>query len=356
MSFSHFKLVWLSSLCVLILILIFIGGLTRLTGSGLSMVTWQPVQGIIPPLSSNAWEKALQDYKQSPEGQIINAKITLKRFKFIFYMEYLHRMFGRLIGLWTLLPCAFLIARRQVSKKEGILFCCLSFLVVVQGIVGWLMVKSGLSQIPQVSHLRLTLHLLLACLFLAFAQVLALNSLEQKTPLKIDRIQRAWLIVIGIFIVLQFAYGGLMAGSKAASISNTFPKMNGQWIPMGLFVFNDFWTNFIHNPILIHFIHRALGILLLSLAWTHYIWILCSKKQRSFSKEVLFAEHLFIFLMTLQVVFGILLVVSQSKILLPLIHQLWAVLTGMTWLFLLHRNSFFGRRESKIKPHSHRLQ
>lgn len=262
-------LVWLASICFLIISMVVIGGITRLTHSGLSMVEWKPIVGTIPPLTESAWQEVFQKYQQFPEYKLLNQGMTLSEFKWIFFWEYTHRLLGRLLGIVFLLPWLFFMRRRWVDRSTGFKLLGGFFLGGLQGAMGWFMVKSGLVDRPHVSHYRLAAHLILALVVLAYFFGIAVriylgsNSVSLKQYGKQLRFVLFLRILTGL-IVLQIVYGAFTAGLKAGFGFNTFPKMNDEWFPTGFFRESQLVLNFFENPIAVQFIHRVIGWILLT--------------------------------------------------------------------------------------------
>ena len=255
-SFIH---IWLLSLIFLIFLIILIGGLTRLTGSGLSMVDWNLFMGTIPPLSEGAWIEVFNNYKTYPEYIHVNSSMVLSEFKTIFLWEYVHRMLGRLIGLVILGGLIFIIFNRQLYKKFVVPAIIMTILVISQGLLGWYMVKSGLIDIPRVSHFRLASHLSFALILLQYIvwTYLSIN----KTKLHISKLALA-CIVWTFGICFQIIYGAFTSGLKAGWGYNTYPLMGGEFLPKAAFMFSSFFENLFYNPVMIQFIHRHFPIFL----------------------------------------------------------------------------------------------
>src|SRR4051812_25321919 len=251
---------WLIVVAAMIFFMIVIGALTRLTESGLSMVEWRPVTGWLPPLSDTAWQAELQKYLSSPQGRLINRGFTIAEFKEIFWLEYIHRLWGRLIGVVFALPLAWFWIRGRLSPALKPRLAALLVLGGLQGALGWAMVASGLVDRPSVSHYRLAGHLLLAVALYAYTVWLVLElGGAPRLPDRKTRREASGLIVF-LFVVLTF--GALMAGLRAGSAHNTFPTMSGYWIPPGLFDLEPWWINPFENGTTVQFIHRWLATLL----------------------------------------------------------------------------------------------
>ena len=257
---------WLISALLLIFLMVIIGGITRLTRSGLSMVEWHPISGVIPPFTDSAWQEELEKYQQFPEYQQLNQGMTLSQFKFIFFWEYVHRLIGRLLGVLFIIPFTWFLVRKKLNppliKKLLVMF----LLGGLQGLYGWYMVQSGLIDNPHVSHYRLVVHLILAFGLIAYILWTALDlNKERFTPSSSFNREKLrpvlnWILAI---IILQIIYGAFTAGLKAGYGWNTFPKMAGQWIPGGLLPLSPWWKNLFEHQMTVQFIHRLLG------------WILC---------------------------------------------------------------------------------
>lgn len=254
--------VWLLICCFMVAVMVLLGGLTRLTHSGLSMVEWEPIRGIIPPLNEADWQLFFEKYKQSPEYLKVNAGMTLSGFKGIFWLEYIHRVWGRLIGMVFLLPFLWLAFSGRIGKALIPRLVALFLLGGAQGGMGWFMVASGLVDNPAVSHYRLTAHLGLAFLIHAWMFWMALDILADHRPppprIGGDAVRtNRWLMLVTGLVVATLLYGGLVAGLRAGLIYNTWPLMDGAVIPKGLFAtglheaFEDHMT--------IQFIHRTLA-------------------------------------------------------------------------------------------------
>ncbi len=265
--------IWLALVALLIFLMVVVGGATRLTQSGLSMVDWKPIMGAIPPISQTDWQETFDQYKNYPQYQKVNQNMTLAEFKAIFFWEYFHRLLGRVIGLFVLFPWIYFNIRKRLDRKTNLRILGLFTLGGLQGFLGWYMVQSGLVDIPQVSHFRLAAHLSLALLTMCATIWVALDltygsrSKNSSAP-KLLRITR-WSLGL---ICLQILYGAFMAGLKAGYGHNTFPTMSGQWIPNGLLFFDSIWKNLLDNTIMIQFIHRQLGwLVLIIFGWLYYI-------------------------------------------------------------------------------------
>ncbi len=256
---------WLLLCSALVFAILVVGGVTRLTHSGLSIVEWQPIIGVVPPLNQAEWEQTFAKYQLTPEFRQVNHQMTLDEFKGIFFWEYVHRVLGRLIGVVFLLPLLYFwwrgrIARPLLPKLLGIFV-----LGGLQGAMGWYMVKSGLVDDPRVSHYRLTAHLSLAFLIFVGMFWLALDLLAERTRQPSESLHGVrrlgvWLTGLVAYMVVT---GGFVAGIRAGKAYNTFPLMNGSFLPPESFVIDPWYLNFVNNMALVQFNHR-LGAWLLA--------------------------------------------------------------------------------------------
>ena len=261
-------LTWLITGAVMIFIMVIIGGTTRLTGSGLSMVEWKVVGGTIPPMNDMEWQDSFEKYKQFPQYNLENQSMTLVEYKGIFFWEYLHRMWGRLIGIVFIIPfLIFLLQKRFDHVQRNKLFVLL-FLGASQGGVGWFMVLSGLDVRPSVSHYRLTIHFFMALLLFAYLLRLIFEQVHKSETYKVvvdkkyfSKLKLLSNAMLGM-LLLQIMYGGFMAGLKAYQYAPSYPFMNGDLIPFGLFSQEGVLINFFENPMLVNFMHRWIPVLL----------------------------------------------------------------------------------------------
>ncbi|MGL6187546.1 MAG: COX15/CtaA family protein, partial [Holosporales bacterium] len=306
------EFVFFAFFLIALLLMVTLGGVTRLTGSGLSIVEWAPLSGVIPPFSTQDWQILFDEYKKFPEFCQKNSHFTLSEFKGIFWLEYLHRFVGRLLGLFLLIPT--LLTWKNIFLRR----ICLSLWILggLQGLMGWWMVKSGLVSDPWVSPLRLTAHLLLALLIFSFGFVALLKVREmslslQKKPLLL------W--VSGGLILLTILWGGLVAGNKAGLMYNTFPLMEGQFFPQEAFFLKPVVRNFFENPCLIQWIHRMLALSLLAI-------LLMAKLRYPFCTPLFWGG-------VLQVLLGILTLLGGVPLGTATLHQLMAFILWGLWLW-----------------------
>jgi cytochrome c oxidase assembly protein subunit 15 len=255
---------WLLVVCAFVFAMVVLGGVTRLTGSGLSIVDWRPITGILPPLDQNAWAEAFARYRQFPEYQKVNPGMTLSGFKSIFWLEFSHRLLGRLLGFVFVLPFLWFLVTRRIERAHVGKFVLMFVLGGAQGLLGWYMVKSGLVDRPDVSHLRLTAHLGLAVAIYGYIFWVALDLLYPPgAPIHVHRSARG--LVAGLrglvpWVFLVILSGGLVAGLDAGFSYNTFPLMDGDLVPAGLLSLTPWPANLVGNAIAVQFDHRVLAV------------------------------------------------------------------------------------------------
>ena len=326
---------WLWCCAALVFFMIVLGGVVRLTGSGLSMVDWRPILGAIPPLSEQDWLRAFAAYQQFPEFRLVHPDMSMAHFKFIFWMEYAHRVSGRVLGLVYLLPFLYFLLRNQIPKRFRKTLWLLFFLGGLQGLLGWYMVQSGLVDNPVVSPVRLLLHFMLAVIIylglLRTALRLRLPNAPDTRgigddPAGLERLLGSMALIITL---LAMSSGALVAGSRAGRIFNHWPRMGDTWIPEQLFVMATWWQNLLENPITIQFTHRWLAVLvvLAASAFAVNFWHRNHKIAR------------FILIIALcQFLLGIATLLTRVPILLGITHQIGALLlvSALAWgLFTL---------------------
>lgn len=312
---------WLMICCGLLALLIGVGGITRLTRSGLSIPEWRPVTGILPPLAERAWEEAFAGYRETPEYRIVHHGMTLSEYKRIFAWEYLHRLLARLLGLAFVVPLALFVWRRRLPRGFGHRLVGILALGALQGVAGWWMVASGLVDEPRVSHLRLTVHLGLALLLFA-ALLSAALELAWPRPAAARRGAAAALagaLVIAVF--LQALAGALMAGSRAGYLYPTFPKMAGELVPSRLFAVDPWPASLWRDLATIHFVHRWSGIAIALMALAG----LAAAVLRPTTSALRGAASLVAALAATTAALGVFTVTSGVAIVPAVVHQLLAV-------------------------------
>lgn len=312
--------IWLLICCFVLFALVMVGGATRLTGSGLSMVEWEPVTGVIPPTSEERWMREFDAYRESPEYQQVNRGMSLDEFKVIYWFEFGHRLLARSLGLVFALPLAWFLWRGWVPRRLRWPLLGLLGLGALQGWMGWYMVQSGLVDIPRVSPYRLAAHLSLALIIFAFMFRLALGLLipagHRPHPM------RRWTIALLVTTALTIFVGAFVAGLRAGFVYNDFPLMGGQWIPAGILGLEPLWRNFFENPATVQFLHRILAIGTLVLAAATWL----RHRAHSLDGGARIAFHAMLAAVVLQVVLGISTLMLQVPVALGTLHQGMAVL------------------------------
>ena len=253
---------WLIACAALVYAMVVVGGVTRLTGSGLSMVRWHPVSGVLPPVGEEAWQREFDAYRASPEYRLVNRGMSLAEFKRIFRMEYAHRMLGRGVGVAFLIPFLVFLAMRALPRAMVPRLAGVFVLGAAQGVLGWYMVRSGLVDEPRVSQYRLAAHLSLAVVIYVWLLVLGLRAFDAGAPGRRGEAGAArWLVLAaGVAVFATLVMGAFVAGLKAGHVYPTFPKMGGFWAPPGMFEASPWWRNFFENPVTVQFTHRALAL------------------------------------------------------------------------------------------------
>jgi len=305
--------IWLFLCAAFTFAMVVVGGITRLTESGLSIVEWQPLVGALPPLSQADWEALFAKYRETPQYQKVFSEIGLNGFKSIFWWEYAHRLLGRTIGLVFLLPYVFFLIKGKLDKPLSWKLAGLFVLGGLQGAMGWYMVQSGLVDDPRVSHFRLTAHLGLALLIFSIEFWLALDLLRETKSKK-----AIFPLVVAGCVFLMALSGGFVAGLRAGHAYNTFPLMNGQFIPQDAFLLEPWWRNFLWNVATVQFVHRAFFWLLLIL-----VPLLWWQVRRTNAKV---AGHHLLGMFLLQASLGISTLLLAVPIPLAAMHQAGAVL------------------------------
>jgi cytochrome c oxidase assembly protein subunit 15 len=314
---------WLGSIAVLIAIMVLVGGATRLTESGLSIVEWKPVVGTMPPLSPDQWDQAFEAYKTIPQYRELNAGMTLGEFKTIFWWEWSHRLLGRAIGVAYLLPFLWFIWRGALAADLKRRLWLIFGLGALQGAVGWWMVASGLSGRVEVSQYRLATHLVLALLIFA-AIVWTLGRLKQRPALDAPGRLKITSAALVFFTFVQLYLGALVAGLRAGRVYNTWPDIDGGFIPSGarLWFETPWWRNLFENALTVQFEHRMTAYALFSLAMFHVFDAVRSRLKR----EAVSRAAWLVALISVQATLGIVTLLNQVPIGLALAHQAVAIL------------------------------
>jgi len=339
--FSKPIAIWLLIGVAMIMIQVLLGGITRLTESGLSITEWKPLTGILPPLNIVEWQAEFDKYKNTDQFRYIHADFTLNDFKFIFFWEWFHRLWARLLGIVFLVGFVYFLIRKKFKKEMIIPMIILFLLGALQGLVGWIMVKSGL--VPEkmfVGHIQLATHFIAALVLLCYTFWFALSLLIPKEKLVINSSLKKFAITIVCILVIQLIYGAFMSGLKAATAAPTWPDMNGMMVPDQINNLSPWWKNLVENKITIQLIHRSLAYLLTILV---FIWTI---KARKFNGNDLFnkTKWMPLFFILIQVVLGILTVIrspfGNNLVWFGLAHQFTAMLflISMMWMIFLVRS------------------
>ncbi len=329
--------VWLLVCCALVFAMIVVGGVTRLTDSGLSIVEWQPIVGTMPPITQNDWEILLEKYRATPQYQKINKGMSIDEFKGIFWWEYFHRLLGRLIGLVFFVPFVYFLIKKRVDRTLGIKLTGIFVLGGMQGFMGWYMVMSGLVNDPHVSQYRLTAHLGLAIIIFAAMFWVALDILSQRID-DIDKNQkiqslRRFSATLTALIFIMILSGGFVAGIRAGFAYNTFPLMNGHFIPPEIFMLEPWYRNFFDNMATVQFDHRLIAWILAFLVPLFW-W---QSKKCNLSASTRLACNLFLLMLVIQISLGISTLLYVVPIPLAASHQGGAVLLLAASLWVTHR-------------------
>lgn len=320
---------WLYAVALLIVLMVVVGGITRLTESGLSITEWKPLSGTLPPLTAGQWEAEFDNYKRIPEYQQLNQGMTLAQFKGIFFWEYLHRLLGRLIGVAFALPLVWFAVRRAIPRGYGWRLTALLALGGLQGAIGWWMVASGLSERTDVSHFRLAAHLLTALLILAGVvwTALDLRALSANPTARPARMTTHGMAA-ALVLFVQLLFGAFTAGLNAGLVTDEWPQMNGRFFPEGVFANRGVWDALVNDPFLIHFIHRWW-------AWVTVaaLVVLARAAKRAGNRRASIAIHS---TFGIQILLGIATVVSGVEIVLAVLHQLVGALLVVSVAWGVH--------------------
>jgi heme a synthase len=324
---------WLFSVCALLFVMIVVGGITRLTRSGLSIVEWQPIMGALPPLNEVQWQELFAKYRLTPEYKQVNFGMSLEDFKRIFWWEYIHRLLGRLIGLAFLLPYLWFLLRKRLDRANAWRLGFVFLLGAAQGALGWYMVMSGLVDDPRVSHYRLTAHLGLAVVIFAAMFWIALDMLRPRADSAgpVPTLARSALALVAVVFVMILS-GGLVAGIRAGYAYNTFPLMNGHFVPPEIFLVEPWHRNFFDNMATVQFDHRLIAWLLLIVV--PLLWWL--SRRTPVPGDARLASTLLLAALALQVGLGIATLLLRVPVVLGAAHQGGALLVFAAALWFAH--------------------
>lgn len=326
--------VWLFAVAALVFVMVSVGGATRLTGSGLSITEWKPIMGAIPPLSDAAWQEALEKYRQIPQYQHVNKGMSLEAFKRIFWWEWSHRFLARFVGVAFLVPFLFFLAAGRIARPLVPKLAGLFALGGLQGAIGWYMVASGLSERISVSQYRLAVHLSLAIVIFAGLLWIALSlgprqGQGHSLPSSYRK-SAAWILGL---VFLQIVAGAFVAGLKAGNDYNTWPLMDGRFVPQGLGAMSPWWANLFENATTVQFNHRMLAYALTAVAAWH-VW---SVLARTHDRRVRMSATMLAGAVLAQVALGIWTLLAQVPLSLGLAHQAAAVTVFGVALWHLHQ-------------------
>lgn len=321
--------IWLFACCALVFAMVVVGGVTRLTQSGLSIVEWQPIVGALPPLDDNAWQDAFRKYQETPQFRRVNPHMDLAGFKGIFWWEYVHRLLGRLIGAVFLLPLIWFASRGRISRPLTWRLAGLFVLGGLQGAMGWYMVQSGLVHDPRVSQYRLAAHLALALAIYAAMLWIALGLLFPRAR---ETGPRAFAFALAALVFLQAISGSFVAGIRAGLAYNTFPLMNGQLVPPGMFVLEPWYLNFFSNIATVQFDHRLIAWLLALLV--PWFWALA--RAAGVPRRARLSADLLLGALVLQIALGISTLLLSVPVPLAAAHQAGALLVFTAALLAAH--------------------
>lgn len=333
-------IVWLFSGCFLIYVMVVIGGITRLTHSGLSMVEWNMIVGSKPPMNDADWQIPFDKYKLTPEYQQVNYHFTLEEFKSIYWWEYIHRFLGRLIGIIFLVPFIYFWIKKKLDRP---LFKKLLLILILggfQGVLGWYMVKSGLNKEPRVSHYRLAAHLISAFTVFGFTFWTALGLVYNKVAVEAGTPENAGQkklkklsIVFFCVVVLQIIYGAFVAGLKAGYLCPTWPKMCDEWIHDSVFVLHPTWKNFVEGQAGVQFIHRYIAYIVALMVVLIYYRSQHMLNRTLLQKRIVMA---LVIIVSCQFVLGVLTLLYSVPVLLGVLHQTGAFVLFTASLLLIY--------------------
>tara|TARA_B100001057_G_scaffold88040_1_gene84074 strand:+ start:1039 stop:2055 length:1017 start_codon:yes stop_codon:yes gene_type:complete len=332
-NFHFFVTTWLLIMISLVFLMIIVGGLTRLTDSGLSITEWELFKGILPPLKNDTWISYFNSYKEIPQFKLMFPSMTIDEFKIIYYWEYFHRLLGRVIGLMFLLPLLYLSFKKTFNKKTLIIMYFIFLLIVTQGVIGWYMVESGLVNNTTVSHYRLSIHLLFAFIIISFLIWNYWNFKYYKNKVFFNS-KNILIKILFLFILFQIIFGAFVSGLDAGLIYQTWPKMNLSFFPDDLDINQLNFIQLFNSQSFVQFLHRTAAYTIL--AFTLFIGI-----KMFFDKQIRFWKDYFIvfFILTIQVLLGIFTLISGLNLYLASMHQITSVILVISVLNLNHKLS-----------------
>jgi len=321
-------IIWLIAGCLLVFMMVIVGGITRLTDSGLSMVDWNLFSGAIPPINQAEWIETFNQYKQYPEYQKQNFMFTLSEFKTIFFWEYIHRILGRFIGIVFIVPFIYFLIKKRLSKSLIIECSILLFMGGTQGAIGWWMVKSGLVNNPDVSHFRLATHLITAFLTFSYTFWVALKLICPSKKSYNTSLYNSSIMLM-LVVIIQIIYGAFVAGLDAGKVYNSWPKMHDKWIAESVYAMEPFWSNFINGIAGVQFVHRTFAFVVVGLI----IYIYYQSKKYTLLKTENIAINLLIVTVFFQMILGIITLVMGVPLWLGVLHQVGAFILLASTVF-----------------------
>lgn len=333
--------IWLLIGIGMMVIQVLLGGITRLTGSGLSITEWKPIMGAIPPLNEQQWLQAFHKYKQIPQYQYINTHFTLSDFKYIFFWEWLHRLWARLIGVVFFIPFIWFTYTKKINRNMVKPLLILFLLGALQGLVGWIMVASGLQDLVYVSHIRLAIHFILALSLLCYTAWFALQLLVSKQQYVYSKSLKNITLTIMVLLVVQLIYGAFMAGLKAAVTAATWPTINGQWLPASFTTYGnkhyEGWQIITNHPLVVQFIHRFMAYILAVVILFGYY------QAKKVKNKFLLLNNIYTLplgIVLLQIILGIATVLcstnSTALLYLGVAHQFVAMVLLLACIYVLY--------------------
>jgi len=331
---------WLLIGVGMLIIQVLLGGITRLTESGLSITEWKPITGALPPLNEATWQQEFEKYRHTDQFKYVHQYFSLKEFKFIFFWEWFHRFWARMMGVVFAIGFIYFLAKKKMNKSMITPMVVLFFLGGIQGAIGWIMVASGL--VPKkyfVGHVELTTHFIAAMILVSYTLWFALSLLPSfATKVYNNKLKSILQLILGLFFI-QLIYGGFMAGLKAASTAPTWPSINGNFYPVGTATFN-FIDNLINNPLMIHFIHRGIAYVILIVS----IYFFVQSKSATSSKVFDKLRIGFLILILLQVMLGVSALLASTSpaafVYVGVAHQFTAmmlVICLVSMLYITHK-------------------
>ena len=326
---------WLLITTLLVALIIVVGGLTRLTDSGLSITRWDLFSGILPPLTQTDWENYFELYKKIPEFQLINFNMTLEQFKVIFLWEYAHRLLGRVLGLFYFIPLIIFSFFKDLNKKHIFNYYLILLLILLQGFIGWYMVRSGLSERTDVSHYRLSVHLTLAFVIFIFLFWNYLKLTKERTAINVDKFTSCLIKLFFLLIIFQISLGALVSGLDAGKIYNTWPLMNDVFFPDDSLYEDLFKFSILENPSLLQFLHRTTAYVIFFI-FTLITILIFKNKNLIYLRKISIIILVFIIF---QIFLGVLTILSGAEIFLASMHQIGSIILVSSVLILVFESS-----------------